>query len=703
MKIVASSLVHSLAVATLVALTACTLDSGESAASSGRIDRRADNAAEMTPSLRAAFIRSRQRDAGPEYTIRPRVTVQTASNVAHGFDIAFLEHGITMGPSRGTAWDLTIHLASVGRDESALLRLAASGHASRNEFRYQRPAGITEWYINGPLGLEQGFDLNQRPGGAGTEVVIAMLVGGSLRPMLSCGHIELVDDLDRARLTYSDLYAIDATGRELDARMAVVGKRIELRIRDTDAMYPLTIDPLIARQQAKLIPSDGWPGDRFGGAVGVSGDTAVVGARAHSSEDTDAGAAYVFVRSGTSWTQQAKLVSSAPEVAERFGISVAVSGDTIVIGAEGTGQVQGAAYVFVRNGDTWSDQAQLLASDGAPFDHFGTSVAVSGDSAVIGAPFDDDAGMVSGSAYVFVRNGTTWSEQAKLVASAGTPFAELGASVSISGDTVVAGAYGDEHAGANSGAAHVFTRSGITWSEQARLVASDAAGGDQFGQSVAVSQDTVLVSALGDDDGGSASGAAYVFARNGVTWSEQVKLVASDAHANHFFGSSVAVSAGIAVVGAWGDDSGRGAAYVFQRTGTIWSELGKAVASDAWILDEFGRSVAVDGDTFLVGSHFDDVWGTNSGSAYVFVLVPCGDGVINDDEVCDDGNESDGDGCDASWWRVSDFLCIESCRFRFTRAACPRSGSQTAPLSEPSQRMLVAMFFRHFESRGTAA
>ncbi len=218
-------------------------------------------------------------------------------------------------------------------------------------------------------------------------------------------------------------------------------------------------------------------------------------------------------------TEQAKLTASDGAISDLFGYSVSISGDTAVVGADGdddNGTDSGSAYVFVRSGTTWSQQAKLTASDGAEGDLFGWSVSISGDTAVVGAHYDDDNGLNSGSAYVFVRSGTTWTEEAKLTASDGAEDDFFGRSVSVSGDTAVVGAYGDDDYGSYSGSAYVFVRSGTTWSEEAKLTASDGAAHDLFGISVSISGGTAVVGAHYDDDNAFNSGSAYVYAPSPV-------------------------------------------------------------------------------------------------------------------------------------------------------------------------------------------
>ncbi|MGH2830101.1 MAG: Ig-like domain-containing protein, partial [Actinomycetota bacterium] len=325
-----------------------------------------------------------------------------------------------------------------------------------------------------------------------------------------------------------------------------------------------------AVEQAKLTALDAAGLDRFGNATAIAGDSAIVGSRFDDGVGSDSGSAYVFFRTGSTWTQQAKLTASDAAAFDRFGASVALAGDTAIVGSvddADAGPESGSAYAFVRSGSTWTQQAKLVASDAAALDNFGSSVAVAGGTAIVGSNGDDDAGSASGSAYVFVRSGSTWTQQAKLTASDAAAFDRFGISVSVTGDTAVVGSpFEDNDAGSSSGSAYVFVRSGSTWTQQAKLVASDAAEFDQFGISVSVAGDTAVIGSGQDDDAGSASGSAYVFVRTGSTWTQQAKLVASDA-----------------------------------------AEF-----------DQFGISVSVAGDTVVVGSPFDDDAGPDSGSAYVF-------------------------------------------------------------------------------------
>jgi hypothetical protein len=357
-----------------------------------------------------------------------------------------------------------------------------------------------------------------------------------------------------------------------------------------------------AFQKAELTASDGASGDTFGISVAISGSTAVVGAPA---KNTHTGTAYVFVHSGTAWTQQAELTAADGASGDSFGTSVAISGSTAVIGANGHNPA-GAAYVFTRTGTAWSQQAELTAADGASGDGFGLSVAISGSTAVVGASGHNS----TGAAYVFARAGTVWSQQAELTASDGAPGDNFGISVAISGFRAVVGAPAKN---SGTGAAYVFTRSGSAWTRQAELTASDAAPGDDFGISVAISGSTALV---GANDHNSGTGAAYVFTRSGSAWSQQAELTASDGTSGDGFGLSVAISGSTVLVGASNRNS-TGAVYAFGRSGTTWSQQAEQTASDGASNDSFGLSVAISGSTAVVGAPFHN---SGAGAGYVFAL-----------------------------------------------------------------------------------
>jgi len=345
-------------------------------------------------------------------------------------------------------------------------------------------------------------------------------------------------------------------------------------------------------QLQKLFASDGTVADCFGSSVSLSGDTALIGARGC---DNYKGSTYVFTHTGTTWTQQAKLTASDGAAGDCFGWSVSLSDDSALIGAYGYSGEKGAAYVFTRSGTSWTQQAKLLASDGDASDCFGVSVSLSGDTALIGSHGHD---VGKGAAYVFIRTGTTWTQQAELQSSDGTAGDLFGYSVSLSGDTALIGAH--QFSG-TKGAVYVFTRTGSTWTQQAEIF-NPGNENNYFGVAVSLSGNTALIGTNAYES----SGSAYVFARSGTSWSQQAKLVASDGAPGDFFGFFVSLSDDIALIGAPSDFSHNGSAYVFTRSGTSWTQQAKLVASDGTADDFFGHRVSISGDTALIGAYQGD-------------------------------------------------------------------------------------------------
>jgi len=388
---------------------------------------------------------------------------------------------------------------------------------------------------------------------------------------------------------------------------------------------------LTAEQEAKLVPSDDDDFSSFGVAVAVDGDTAVIGAYMDDDNGSESGSAYVFTRAAGVWTEQAKLLASDGAADDYFGDAVALDGDTAVIGAswdDDNGDRSGSAYVFTRTAGVWTEQAKLLPSDGAIYDFFGRSVALDGGKAVIGAHgAHNDNGDESGAAYVFTRTAGVWTEQAKLLASDGADDDSFGKRVSLDGDTAIIGAGDDDDNDHCSGSAYVFIRGAGGWTEQAKLLPSDGASYDYFGDAVAVDDDTALIGAAGDDIGG-ASGSAYVFTRTAGVWTEQAKLRPADLADGEYFGVSAALDGDTAVIGSHveapiGSDSG--VVYLFDRMDGVWTEEAKLLSSGGAVDDQFGWAVALDDDTAVIGAPHRYDADTVAGAAYVFRLLP-GDG-----------------------------------------------------------------------------
>jgi hypothetical protein len=361
-------------------------------------------------------------------------------------------------------------------------------------------------------------------------------------------------------------------------------------------------------QQAKLIASDGEINDKFGISVSINGDYAFVGA---FTDDGSKGSVYVYKSDGSSWNQIEKLTSSDLDYRDYFGDCVSVDGDYAIIGAPGNddnGDSSGSAYIFKRDGPNWFQQEKLLPSDGVAGDLFGVSVSISGDYVIIGAEGTD---IDTGSAYIFKRYGSDWIEQDKITASDGSEDDEFGVSVSLDGDYAVIGAH---YYNSNMGSAYIFKRYGSDWIQQAQLLALDGENGDFFGYSVSLYKKTALIGAYGDGDNGYRSGSAYLFMELEEEWKQISKITPSDGVAGDYFGYSVSIGFFYAIIGARRDDGGTGSAYIFKRDPS-WSEDVKLTASDGEIEDIFGISVSMYRNYVIVGAVGDDQY---IGSAYIY-------------------------------------------------------------------------------------
>ena len=607
--------------------------------------------------------------------------------------------GFEVIPDEGS-WRWGLQLQSYGF-RGAEQDVAKHAQVSTNVERisYQWDAHLEEWFINSDRGLEQGFTITKRPPGAG-PLLLHLAVNGNLHGEGSGRRVRFVDRAGAAVLNYAGLRATDSTGRELTARMSIEPHGLKIEVEETGAIYPIIVDPIA--QQAYLKASNNRARLGFGWeAVAIDGDTVVVGDPGEPSKATgvngdqsdtsavEAGAAYVFVRSGTTWTQQAYLKAINTQGGAWFGNSVAVSGDSIVVGAYNQGQItqgvnppptpvvpnpapfSGAAYTFIRVGATWSPEAYIKASNtrdivgiGA---NFGNSVAISGDTMAIGAPHEDNNGIgingnqklvavqtFSGAVYLYGRVAGLWTQQAYVKAPV-NKSQQFGWSVAASGDTVVVGAPGENSGSSGtagdplstsspgSGAAYVYLNTGGgQWVLQQYLKASNNDANDQFGSAVTISGDTLAVTAVNEssnatgvngnqfDNSASQSGAVYVFQRAGAAWGQQAYIKASNTGTGDMFGTSVAISGDMLVVGAPHEhEDNLGAAYTFVRDGTAWSQDTILEASNSTSRGTFGNAVAVSNGTVIVGgldnSNATGVNGDqsnllamNSGAAYVF-------------------------------------------------------------------------------------
>ncbi len=642
---------------------------------------------------RAAFVAARQADGrlNARYHLRQaggEVTAKSSGSLVGRFDatgVALRANGVE-GRLRTMAAVCDGRPVEGMGGGNVLPRVDA---AAANRLLLSHVAGFDEWWVNGPMGLEQGFDVNMPQCyeelviELGTSGFIASPVGDEVRLRGYSGT-----------LRYGEVFAIDAAGRSLPARLAVAGGEvIRLSVALRDARWPVTIDPLVYLEDQRLGPvslgvGDLVGADRFGNSAAISGDIAIVGAPWDGVDgNINQGSAYVFVRSAGDWILEKKIVASDGAPYNYFGASVALSGETAVVGAPvddvASSTDNGWAYVFIRDGGAWSQQQRLAASDGVGDDRFGASVALDTDTAVVGAPFAD-------AAYVFARTAGSWTEQQKL--THGCSGGDFGRSVALSAATAVIGSpLCDVNHGTftnfDEGAAFVFVRGAGTWSYEKTLLASDGFLNDQFGTSVALSGDVTLVgSPLGNVGGvGIDHGAAYVFARTWTVqlWAQEQKLVADDAAGNDRFGYSVALVGDTALVGSpladGGGASDAGSAYVFLR-GAPWSQARKLVARDGAASDLFGVSVALSSTATLVGARGADGVGPSGvideGAAYFGRLVStdasggsicaeasdctsgfCVDGVCCD-AACGGSDATDCQACSVAAGAVTDGVCV---------------------------------------------
>ena len=517
----------------------------------------------------------------------------------------------------------------------ALRTIAPTARANRVVYRR---GSLTEWYANGPAGLEQGFTLSARPArrDAGS-LTLALGLSGNVREVLSRGRSVLTLSHGGSSLSYRGLVVTDSQGRTLPGWLQLHGRELLLHIKDAGAQYPLTIDPFI--QQAKLTASDGAAADAFGTSVAIDDDTIVAGAPSPFANTTSRGAAYVFVKPKHGWqeaTETAKLTASDGAAGDALGTSVAIDGDTIVAGAPGAtvnGLSQGAVYVFHKPKRGWrseSETAKLTASESSMFASLGSAVAIRGDTVVASAPFvpltveNGDEGVV----YVFSEPKSGWrseTETANLTASDQAANGALGLfSVGISGDTIVAAGGGGSVSQRNG--VYVFGEPKGGWRSETQTAKLTASDGNFIG-SPAIDGHTIVAGAVGSTvNGNPDQGAVYVFVEPKRGWrseTETAKLTASDGAPEDGLGISVAVQSDTIVAGAYlANNFGPGAIYMFVKPRGGWTtktQTAKLIASDSAGLDELGLSVAILGHTIVGGAPNATLNGNSSeGAAYVF-------------------------------------------------------------------------------------
>jgi hypothetical protein len=569
-----------------------------------------------TPPSRAAYIASVQGQAGPRYHAqavgpgawRARSTGLTAQFAVDGVRVE----------TKSSAWHLRLARFGCGGDLRPVAPATPVASGNRVEYDRTQPGhDLKEWYLSGPLGLEQGFTIAQAPACAGHAGHLRLELDSAthLTPSFNAARdaLELRAATGAVALRYGDLHVTDATGRELPARMELADGTLALAVDAAGAAYPVTIDPLVAIEQQKLLVSGSHS---LAGAVAVSGDTAVL------NETGDK--VHVFTRSGSTWSKQQTI--PAPSSYDDFGRRIAVDADTLVMSGAHQPTRAYVAWAYARTSGTWALQGTLDPGVTAPTTPDG-AVAISGETALVAA-----VGTGSKSA-VFVRASGTWSHQQDLT--------DFGPAAALDGDTAIIG-----RAGARQ--AYVWVRAGTSWSQQQVLTPTGGATGDGFGAAVAVRGDLAVVGAPDNQNG-----AAYVFARSGTTWSQVKKLLASDGASGDEYGVGVAAYGDMIVIGARSHKhdlvAGRtGAAYSYTGGGSAWTAGPELLASDGEAADMFGDAVALAGRTVVVGAYSVQQGFNEVGAAYAFVIVyQDGDACAHDYE-CLHGHCKDGVCCDVA-------------------------------------------------------
>ena len=571
----------------------------------------------------------------PTYQAKAKRGRIEADNARQKLTANFTVHGVQVFSGRQN-W--TMVLQSYGYGDTLQSVIAAAPKASSNRVEYRRGA-LTEWYLNGPFGLEQGITVQKRPAHAdGQPLTVAFAMESNLAVALDGNGkgLTLTRGDGQMAFHYRGLLAYDENGKKLPAWLELKASQLLLRVEDTSARYPVVIDPFV--QTGELTASDGVPNAEFGDSVAVSGSTVVAGAPGCLNCGF-VGAAYVFTEPAKGWgnmTQTAKLTASDGVANNQFGFAVSIDGGTIAVGAHGTNSGRGAVYIFTEPTNGWTNMTQtakLTASDAAPSELVGRSVSISGNTVVAGAPQDNNgAYKQQGAAYVFVEPPNGWADMtqtAKLTPSDGVSYGQMGYSVGIDGNTIAAGDPSPIPGRiASAGKAYLFVEPLGGWvnmTQTAELTGSDAAVGDRLGNFVAISGNTVVAGApLATPGTKPQQGAAYVFVEPVTGWAnmtQTAKLTASDGVRSAYFGRAVAISGNEIVVGApnqtVNSDAGEGAVYEFLEPETGWANMTQSTelnAIHAGDNDQVGCRVSVDGATVVAGA----LGGSKRGAVFVF-------------------------------------------------------------------------------------
>ena len=402
--------------------------------------------------------------------------------------------------------------------------------------------------------------------------------------------------------------------------------------KDAGAIFVFAREEVGWVEQAKIIPEDLNPDDEFGKVIALSGDTLVVGMPRYSKISNDHGTVFVYTRSGDKWIRQSDVNADDTEENDRFGNAVDFDGKSLIVGAYSANAPKGdsgAAYVFARQGNSWTQQAKLIADDGDSFDWFGSSVAINGDLAVVGAIREDGKGINSdsGAVYVFRRSGGSWRQEAKVIGLSTREKHNFGHTVKTNGEIFAVGV--PKGGSAGNGAVYFFHYADNIWRQNGAALTTRS--GNNFGESIALENRTIIVGSPGDDnsvidedDERGSTGAAYIYRKRGDRWESIAKLLPHDAIEGDDFGDAVAINGNTVVVGSPDNSAGgpeSGAAYIYTKQGEKWIKQVKLIDTVSSSEDEFGYSVAITDKTAVVGSRQDDRRGINTGSVYVYTSL----------------------------------------------------------------------------------
>lgn len=375
-----------------------------------------------------------------------------------------------------------------------------------------------------------------------------------------------------------------------------------------------------------VLAKDGKAEDYFGYSAAIDGNTLLVGAyKADISGVVDAGAAYVFVFGDKGWYQQAKLVAEPFIAEDTLGGNVALKNDIAMLGVmrrDDKGKDSGAVISFERQSNNWKQRQILTAPDANPGDAFGQTISLTENHLIIGAPRNDALGVDSGAAYIFKRVNGAWRYQTKIVASDGAAGDLFGISVAIDGNTILVGADLHDQKADNAGAVYVYVLKDNQWEQEAKLMASDGSNTDIFGVRVAISGNTALISARRDDIEGVGvdAGSAYIFERRDGIWSQKIKLTSPDGKADDRFGRGVALNRRTAIISAMNHDSNgddAGALYVYKRGSDGWNYTTKITAKTSFPNDRFGWNVGLSDGVAVISTPNHDAKGKDSGAVFI--------------------------------------------------------------------------------------